>query len=256
MRRYLLICLLVLACWWPAGAAVDPSAAVHAWLQARFPKLAPQLMAIDDPDVKAAFSTLTFFELIFQQYPVAHYNKGFSASNILGVDTTGQVLCYTSPAGLEAFFRQVPPVHTTAEAESVTRAWLRLSEVYDKGAWIQYESPRVSALLVDGHLESRGTAKVVPKSGDRGALDVELVFDPTGHVVHSREQRTAQPGIRPKCQATKLLDKDPIVRLMAEQDILVMGVRCRPYLLQIRSRSSKPLQRAIDRMLWQIDQHP
>ena len=59
-----------------------------------------------------------------------------------------------------------------------------------------------------------------------------------------------RPGIRPICQATKLLDRDPIVRRMAEQDVLVMGRAAKPYLDQVRATARPKLQQAIDR-IWQ-----
>jgi hypothetical protein len=64
------------------------------------------------------------------------------------------------------------------------------------------------------------------------------------------EKSAVRPGIRPVCQATKLLDHDPIVRRMAEQDLLVMGRAAKPYLDQIRATATPKLQQAIDRV-WQ-----
>jgi hypothetical protein len=55
-------------------------------------------------------------------------------------------------------------------------------------------------------------------------------------------------GQRVGVQATKLLDPDPIVRRMAEQDLLVMGRATKPYLDQVRARVRPKLQLAIDRM--------
>jgi len=64
------------------------------------------------------------------------------------------------------------------------------------------------------------------------------------------EENTVKPGVRPICQATKLLDPDPIVRGMAEQCIVVMGSEAREYLLGQRAKASPELQQAIDRV-WQ-----
>jgi hypothetical protein len=57
-----------------------------------------------------------------------------------------------------------------------------------------------------------------------------------------------KPGPRPICQATKLLDADPVVRRMAEQDLLVMGRAARPYLDEQRAKAAPELQKAIDRV--------
>jgi len=43
---------------------------------------------------------------------------------------------------------------------------------------------------------------------------------------------------------------DPIVRRMAEQDVLVMGRAAKPYLDQVRATARPKLQQAIDR-IWQ-----
>lgn len=64
------------------------------------------------------------------------------------------------------------------------------------------------------------------------------------------EKSALRPGVRPICQATKLLDRDPIVRRMAEQDILVMGCTAKPYLDQVRAASRPKLRQAIER-IWQ-----
>jgi hypothetical protein len=47
-----------------------------------------------------------------------------------------------------------------------------------------------------------------------------------------------------------LLDRDPIVRRMAEQDLLVMGRAATLYMEQVRATARPKLQRAIDRV-WQ-----
>ena len=64
------------------------------------------------------------------------------------------------------------------------------------------------------------------------------------------ESSTVKAGIRPICQATKLLDPDSIVRQMAEKDILVMGQAAKAYLDEQRAQASPELRQAIDHM-WQ-----
>ena len=77
-----------------------------------------------------------------------------------------------------------------------------------------------------------------------------MTLGPAGSFVNVLEKSALRPGIRPICQATKLLDRDPIVRRMAEQDLLVMGRAAKPYLDQIRVTAQPKLQQAIDR-IWQ-----
>jgi hypothetical protein len=67
-------------------------------------------------------------------------------------------------------------------------------------------------------------------------------------LVSTLEKSVLHPGVRPICQATKLLDRDPIVRRMAEQDLLVMGRAAKPSLDQIRATARPKLREAIDRI--------
>jgi hypothetical protein len=59
-----------------------------------------------------------------------------------------------------------------------------------------------------------------------------------------------KPGPRPVCHATKLLDADPVVRAIVEQDLLIMGRAAKPYLDEQRAKAGPELQEAIDR-IWQ-----
>lgn len=77
-----------------------------------------------------------------------------------------------------------------------------------------------------------------------------LTFDWAGKLVKVVDEAIVVAGPRPICQATKLLDPDPIVRGMAEQIILVMGRAAKEYLNEERAKASHELQKAIDR-IWQ-----
>jgi hypothetical protein len=75
-----------------------------------------------------------------------------------------------------------------------------------------------------------------------------MAFDAEGVLDSVSETRAVRPGVRPICQATKLLDADPLVRRMAEQDILVMGRSAKGYLDEQRSKAKPELRKAIDRI--------
>ena len=60
-------------------------------------------------------------------------------------------------------------------------------------------------------------------------------------------------GMRPRCQATLLLHPDPLVREIAEQDLLVLGRLAREYLLEQRAKANPDLRRQIDRIWKQIE---
>src|SRR5207245_3922291 len=97
---------------------------------------------------------------------------------------------------------------------------------------------------------SAATGKALVTAGGRGEIDVAMKFDAAGKLLDVAETGKVIPGVRPICQATKLLDRDPIVRKMAEQDLLVMGRAAEPYLDQVRAAARPKLQQAIDR-IWQ-----
>ena len=93
-------------------------------------------------------------------------------------------------------------------------------------------------------------AQTAVMAGGEGRIEALITLGAAGSLVQIYEKSVLRPGVRPICQATKLLDRDPIVRRMAEQDVLVMGRAAKPYLDQIRARARPKLQQAIDRM-WQ-----
>jgi hypothetical protein len=75
--------------------------------------------------------------------------------------------------------------------------------------------------FADGSIQVIGGVLVT--AGGKGHVRATLDFDSNGDLKDVSEVRRVRPGVRPICQATKLLDPDPLVRRMAEQDILVMG---------------------------------
>jgi hypothetical protein len=83
---------------------------------------------------------------------------------------------------------------------------------------------------------------------------VTLTFGADGQLTGASYESKLRPGPRPICQATKLLDPDPIVRRMAEADLLYMGLAAREYLLDRRALAGPQLRRAIDRLWQRIEQ--
>src|SRR6266851_10212676 len=95
-------------------------------------------------------------------------------------------------------------------------------------------------------------------NGGTGAIAARMSFDAAGNLVDVNAagnlvdvnaSSTVRAGVRPICQATKLLDRDPLVLRMAEQDILAPGSAAKSYLQQQRAKARPALKRAIDR-LW------
>ena len=62
-------------------------------------------------------------------------------------------------------------------------------------------------------------------------------------------------GPRPICQSSKLLDPDPIIRGMAAQQLLLMGLDAKDYLEDRRAKTeSEDLRQAIDSIWEQIQE--
>ena len=94
---------------------------------------------------------------------------------------------------------------------------------------------------IDSGTEAKGKAVVAPAGGNRGEIIATLHFTSNGELTSVKEERNVQTGIRPMCQATRLLDSDPIVRAMAAQDLLIMGRAAMPYLREQRGTAQPEL---------------
>jgi hypothetical protein len=136
-------------------------------------------------------------------------------------------------------------VEAAADAAST---WLRFSEELKQDLFYTFSAAEISYVAREDAPRVRGHAAVT--AGGNGQIDVLITLGAAGSLVHIDEKSALRPGVRPICQATKLLDRDPIVRRMSEQDILVMGRAAKTYLDQVRATARPKLQQAIDR-IWQ-----
>ena len=200
------------------------------------------------------FAGHRFYVLRFRQYPVAvRPPDPLKTNNVFIVKPDGSVGHLPDVAALEAFFRAtLPPVTTEAQATDSARAWLRVAQEFRQDGFLQFSIPDESVKVVSmpsGGREVTAKAVVIPHGGNQGEIVASLTFDGRGKVVTVSESANIKQGIRPICQATKLLDPDPIVRAMAEQAILVMGRAAGEYLDEQRARAIPELREAIDR-LW------
>ena len=93
-----------------------------------------------------------------------------------------------------------------------------------------------------------GISRVI--AGGEGAITARMAIDFMGLLQYVTEEYELIEGIRPICQSTKLLDPDPIVRKMAEQDLLAMGYKAKDYLFSQRKTASPELQKAMD-AIWE-----
>ncbi len=200
--------------------------------------------------VARTFPGFSFFGVQFRQYPVSIYppeGTDLEESNLFMVQD-GVVTFLVDSGGLGTFFaNQLGPVPDPEAAKDAGRSWLCLSEELEQDLFFTFSVPDVQYEAgQDGAVVS---GQVLVLNGGTGAIAVRMSFDAGGNLVDVNESSTVRAGVRPICQATKLLDRDPLVRRMAEQDILVMGSAAKSYLQQQRGKARPALKRAIDR-LW------
>jgi hypothetical protein len=190
----------------------------------------------------------SYFGVYFQQWPIPiEPPQGLAPSNVFFV--VDQLVYYvTNPDDLKGYFLDVvQPVQNQDQALDVGRSWLRLSVQFSQDGYFRFSDPVVHArTLATGEIHVGGRDKVA--SGGTGRLKVHMEFDASGALADVVEERTIRAGVRPICQATKLLDADPIVRRMAERDLLVMGRAAKAYLDDQRARATPELRQAIDRV--------
>jgi hypothetical protein len=238
------LAVLLLAPAWQARA--DDQQRVHDDLVARgaddrFFTIAP----ITENFVSNTFPETSFFEVFWRQFPVQFVEPppGLARTNVAYVQAGNVAYLTDSATDLEAFyFDQLGPVAGADEAKDAGRTWLRLSAGISQDGFYAFGRSIVEFVkgVVTGHLD------IV--SGGSGHIDVTLTFDNDGVLTSVEEDKKVLVGARPICQATKLLDADPIVRRMAEQAILVMGKACKEYLDEQKAKAKPELKKEIERV--------
>lgn len=241
---------VVLCLWTATSARADDQQLVEDYLAARGVSGAV-VRPITEDYVGRAFPNFSFFGVIFRQYPVAvlcPQGQDLKCANVFFVQA-GQVDFVASIPDLNFFFAaQLGPVPSQDGAIDAASTWLRFSEELKQDLFYAFSAPDISYIPRDDVTDVRGHSMVI--GGGEGQIDIVMTLGTAGSLVNLYEKSTLRRGVRPICQATKLLDRDPIVRRMAEQDVLVMGRAAKPYLDQVRATARPKLQQAIDRM-WQ-----
>lgn len=214
-----------------------------------------QTISVSDESLTREFPGYLFYVLRFRLYPIARVPpKPLEANNLFIVKPDRSVEHIADTEGLKNFFRAtLTPVKTEARARDTAKAWLQLAQQFYQDGFYSFSIPENSIQVtatMNGGLEVSAKAVVNQQGGNSGELGTSLTFNAAGILTNVSESARIHRGIRPICQATKLLDPDPIVRGMAEQDILVMGKAAKAYLDEQRAKANPELQHAIDK-IWQ-----
>jgi hypothetical protein len=206
---------------------------------------------IKDEATERALPGYAFFAVLYRQYPVARVAPtGLKASNVFAVAADFKPKPLTVVKELEKFFKDnLPTADSDAKIKDAARAWIRLAQELRQDGFFKFALQDDSTKVTPGTAGKDVKAQAIVSAGGKGTLAVAMRFR-AGKLEKVTPADTVRAGIRPICQATKLLDKDPIVRAMAEQDILVMGRPAKPYLDEQKAKASPALRKAIER-IWQ-----
>jgi hypothetical protein len=206
-----------------------------------------QVQHISDEPVGKALPGFAFFSVLYRQYPVGRTPPaGLKVSNILAAGRDGKVIALTDAKELQKFVKEkLPTAGTDAQIKDVARAMVRLGQELHQDGFYRFRLEDDSTKVTDGKRSKIATARAVVMQGGNGSYSVTLMFT-GGKLTALSESVKLKPGPRPICQATKLLDRDPIVRAMAEQALLCMGRAAKPYLDEQRAKASPELKKAID----------
>jgi hypothetical protein len=199
-----------------------------------------------------SFPGKSFFNVVFRRYPFAVQPPvGLALTDVAFVEN-GAVGYLTSPKDLQNFFlTDLQPAQDEMAAVDAGLAWSRLSAALTQDGFYTFSDPQATFYPAPGP----GTWGIVVgqttvTAGGKGTIDATLYFDASRVLTDVQQTNSVRPGVRPICQATKLLDSDALVRRMAEQDILVMGKAAKGYLDEQRAKAGPELKEAIDR-IWQ-----
>ena len=212
------------------------------------------IQLVDDADLAGLFAKHRFVTARFPLWPVAIAPpKGLKSSNVFAVPDEGEPVVMTDPDSLKSFFaKNLLPIKDEAGGKSMTRAWLRLSYEFAQDGFFKFAVPDKEIKSLgesDGVRSFTGKAVVEQTGGNKGDITATLFV--VGNKLNKvEEKRNVIAGPRPRCQALKLLDPDPVVRSMAEDTLRIMGRAAKPYLDEQRAKAGPELQKAIDR-IWQ-----
>ncbi len=250
---------VTLACGMALAAGGDPPTAAAKAVTQDLEKHKAQgyvMQQVQDAATARCFPKYTFFGVFFRQYPVARLTpEGMSSANLYAVNDAGKALLIReeikeAPKLQEFFLKHLAPIANDGAAKDAARAYVRLSEELHQDGFYKFVLQEDSTKVEVDKDGKKAVARAVVMAGGNGEITASLSFDQAGNLRTVAENVNLRQGPRPICQATKLLDGDPIVRRMAEQDLRIMGQAARYYLDEQRARANPELRRAIDR-IWE-----
>ena len=225
-----------------------------------FPKGRPilsrgKLVYLDQAALKETFPNQVFYLLRFPQWPLPLDPPPPLSSNNIFVVSIDQKKGIAAPL---TNGEQLKNLMTTSnlrgqseqDRKRILEAGLYLAQELAQDGMYQFQwNGQALKVSKEGKGSiAQGQIDVIPQGGNSGTLTATARFNESGTLTDFSSKQNLQEGMRPICQSTKLLDPDPIVRKMAEKDLLIMGRRAQEYLMWQREQVSPALKEAIDRI--------
>ena len=116
-------------------------------------------------------------------------------------------------------------------------SWLVLTQEAHQDGFFKFEVNKKNFAIEKAGDDITAIGRALVMEGGNGEINATLRFE-GGKLAKATESAKIIPGPRPICQATKLLDADPIVRRMAENDLLYLGDLVKDYLDEQRARAT------------------
>lgn len=223
-----------------------------------FPSLQrSRLFLLKGEGIEKQFPERIVYVLRFMQFPVpVLVPQGLASNTILVVDRKGAIEKILDEAALKQFFvDNLKPSADESRSKDALASWLLMVKELAQDGMYQFkqiDKNSIRIAKIDTGCTASGVIEIVPRGGNEGAIEAVLTFDKGGRIQSVVTITRMNAGIRPICQSHRLLDTDPVLRQMAERDLLVMGKMCKDYLLEQRKNVSPALKREIDRIWLKI----
>ena len=210
---------------------------------------------VDEKYLRTMFPKHVFVAVHFPLWPVARIPpEPLKSQNVFAVSRDGKVTHLADGKNLEEFFKTT--LGAQLDQDKTVRSYLRLRMEYIQDGFYKFKYPDKTKVVGPGSSLTlvEGVVEVVPEAGNKGDFKAVIRFERADKFsAVTKEENRVVRGMRPRCQATLLLHPDPLVREIAEQDLLVLGRLAGEYLLEQRAKANPDLRRQIDRIWKQIE---
>ncbi len=203
-------------------------------------------------ELSALLPKSSFFSLWFPQYPVAvEPSAPLKPTNVFVV-TGEEVAHLRSAADIGKHLQDcLGPVRDEATVRQAAVALLILFQELKQDGFFEFARPKITLESNGEGMNALGEVEVVEKRGDKGRLTVRISCA-DGRIDTVKLNGQLSPGIRPRCQATRLLDPDPVIREIMRRDLIVMGSRAEHYLVAQWRKAGPRLKKELEKIWRQI----